>query len=52
MQGLPILSKANNEACKSSLTYRSLIAFHNLGNQHHGGSAQGIERLQILIRRY
>jgi hypothetical protein len=50
MQELPVLSEANNEACKSSLTYWFFMAFCNLGNQHRGHRAQGTKRVQILIR--
>jgi hypothetical protein len=52
MQGLSAFLEANYESCKSSLAYRSLLAFHNLGNQHHGYFAQGTRRIQILICRH
>jgi hypothetical protein len=51
MQGLAILSEANNEACKFSSTYRSLLSLRNLGNRHRWHLAQGTGRFLILIRR-
>jgi hypothetical protein len=47
--GLPVLPEVNYEACKSSLVYRSLLAFRNLGNQHRGRSTQGTGRFQNFI---
>jgi hypothetical protein len=52
MQGLSVLPKANHEACKSSMAYRSLLAFRNLENRHHGRSVQATGWLQILIHLY
>jgi hypothetical protein len=49
VQRLPVLPKANIEACKSSLTYWSLLPLCNLGNRHCGHLAQGTRRIQISI---
>jgi hypothetical protein len=49
MQGLSILLEANNEACKSSSAYYSLLALCNLGNRHRRHLVQGTRRFQILI---
>jgi hypothetical protein len=45
-------SEVNYEVYKSSSTYRSLLAFHNLGNQYCGCFTQGTSWIQIFIRRH
>jgi hypothetical protein len=49
MQGLSVLSEANNEAFKSSSTYWYFLDLYNLGNRHRGHLAHGTRRFQILI---
>jgi hypothetical protein len=49
VQGLSVLSEANNKACKSSSDHRSLLVIHNLWNRYHGCFAQDARWVQILI---